>query len=284
MDQVNLQAWVGREEVIEGCVSARAVGDWLVTVSDGEADIPPEGAVAPQLAHWIAFNPQAPMAELAEDGHPRLGDFLPPVGLPRRMWAGGSLHFKQPLHVGERLTRRSRLHAIEEKTGRTSRMVFVTVDHEISGDNGVAITERQDIVYLPFPETFTPPKPVPAPERPDGETRFAISTPRLFRYSAVTFNAHRIHYDLPYAQGVEKLPGLVVHGPMQATALLHYAERFTGQTPSAFRFRSIHPMFHDDDLRLLALYETPNTLSLSTAAARGGHVGMQATASWEART
>jgi 3-methylfumaryl-CoA hydratase len=221
------------------------------------------------------------MEALGTDGHPKLGDFLPPLELPRRMWAGGEVRFHRPIHIGETLTKTSTLSAITRKEGRTSDMVFVTVDHELASDAGILVTERQDIVYLPMPETYQPPKPVPAIAEPDVAEDVPITQTRLFRYSAVTFNAHRIHYDLPYAQGVEKLPGLVVHGPLQATFLVHLAERAQGRAPTRLKYRSIHPMFHNDDLRLLGKWETEHELKLCTAAARGGHIGMQATAYWE---
>lgn len=281
MDIANLDGWVGRTQTATAPLMPERVDELRATLSSETQDASEPGTAAPLLAHWTVFPPRVGMDALGSDGHPKLGDFLPPLDLPRRMWAGGEVRFHAPVHVGETLTKTSTLSAITRKEGRTSDMVFVTVDHELRGDAGAHVTERQDIVYLPMPEVYQPPKPVPAIEGPDVEEAFAITQTRLFRYSAVTFNAHRIHYDLPYAQGVEKLPGLVVHGPLQATALVQLAERAKGTAPARLKYRSIHPMFHDDDLRLLGKWETPNEMKLCTAAATGGHTGMQATAFWE---
>jgi len=281
MDIANLDAWVGRTQSASAALLPERVDELVATLSEETVAPAQSGAVAPLLAHWTMFPPRVGMGALSGDGHPKLGDFLPPLDLPRRMWAGGEVRFHAPVHVGETLEKTSTISAITRKQGRTSDMVFVTVEHTLRGSAGTAITERQDIVYLPMPERFQPPSPVMAPEAPDLDEAFGISQTRLFRYSAVTFNAHRIHYDLPYAQGVEKLPGLVVHGPLQATCLVQMAARAKGRAPTRLKYRSIHPMFHDDDLRLVGVWEDDHTLKLCTAAAGGGHVGMQATAFWE---
>lgn len=280
MDIANLDGWVGRTQTASAALLPERVDELMATLCAETQPPSAPGQTAPLLAHWTVFPPRVGMEALGADGHPKLGDFLPPLDLPRRMWAGGEVQFHAPVHVGETLEKTSTVTAITRKEGRTSDMVFVTVDHVLKGDSGAHITERQDIVYLPMPEVYQPPKPVPAIADPDVAEDVPMSQTRLFRYSAVTFNAHRIHYDLPYAQGVEKLPGLVVHGPMQATFLVQLAERAKGRAPARLKYRSIHPMFHDDDLRLLGTWETPNELKLCTAAAKGGHIGMQATAYW----
>jgi 3-methylfumaryl-CoA hydratase len=235
----------------------------------------------PALWHWYAFPPAVPMAELGEDGHPRLGGFLPPVPYERRMWASGSLSFHAPLRVGEPIEKRSTIADVVEKTGSTGGMVFVTVDHELHGGAGLAVRERQNIVYLPIAPEFTPPPKKPGPV--DGlviDRVQPVSTALLFRYSAITFNAHRIHYDLPYAQQVEHYPGLVVHGPLQANLLIAEATAWAGRAPDRFEFRGVHPMFHDSDLRLCATRTEGGALALSTVA-EAGHMGMQAKAEWE---
>nr|MDJ0820719.1 acyl dehydratase [Paracoccaceae bacterium] len=159
---------------------------------------------------------------------------------------------------------------------------FVTVQHQIAGESGLAIEERQDIVYLPMPTTFKAPKPRPVPDRPVIDDTVPMSEALLFRYSACTFNAHRIHYDLPYAQEVEKYPGLVVHGPLQATLLAAAATAYLGRMPSRFDFRGVHPMFHDHDLRIVGV-ETQDGLDLCTAKG-DAHQGMSARATWEDKT
>ncbi len=234
------------------------------------------GAPLPPLWHWAAFPDFAPHADLGRDGHPKLGGFLPQIKLERRMWAGGRLTFKGSFHIGEPLERRSEILGVEEKNG--GQMIFVTVGHKTIGRMGGMIEEEQDIVYIAMPEEFRPPKKLPAPDSPTFEETVNVDETRLFRYSAATFNAHRIHYDMPYARNVEKYPGLVVHGPMQATLLMEAAMRHTGRMPARFRFRGVHPMFHTHGLRLLGVLG-PNAMALCTTADRE-HQGLQARVEW----
>jgi 3-methylfumaryl-CoA hydratase len=219
------------------------------------------------------------MPNLGDDGHPKLGGFMPPVRLNRRMWAGGALEFLLPLHVGERLDRQTRIVDIVEKTGAAGAMVFVTLAHEIIGESGLALREQQDIVYLKIPDAFRPPKAIAAPDS-DFREAASLSTPLLFRYSAITFNAHRIHYDLPYTQTVEQYPDLVVHGPLQANLLMDFATRKQGDAPSRFSFRGVHPVFVSDTLELCASRAGGADWALCTVS-NGSHQGMQATATWE---
>lgn len=273
--------WIGRTETQTGVLTQGAAAMLQATVQM-EATAPLQtGDVMPQLWHWAAFNETVPMAQLAQDGHPKRGGFLPPVPLERRMWAAGDLTFVKPLRVGEALSRVSTIAAVTEKDGGTGPMVFVTVKHEVSGTEGVAIRETQDIVYLRIPDRFTPPKAVPVPETPAFDQAFPVTPALLFRYSALTFNAHRIHYDLEYSKEVEKYPGLIVHGPLQATLLMDRATAYAeGRAPTGFKFRGIHPMFHFEDLRLLGVATEDGTLSLCTGSPRG-HQGLKATAVWE---
>lgn len=240
---------------------------------------PREGDPLPQLWHWFGFPPTASMDDLGHDGHPRLGGLMPPVRLNRRMWAGGALEFLAPLYVGERLTRETRITNVAEKSGAAGDMVFVTLEHDISGESGLAVREQQDIVYLNIPDTFRAPKAIPAP-RSDLSEQADITTPLLFRYSAITFNAHRIHYDLPYTQEVEHYPDLVVHGPLQANLLLGMATRHRGRAPAMFSFCGVHPVFASDVVELAATKSSDAEWSLCTVAG-GTHQGMQASAIWE---
>jgi 3-methylfumaryl-CoA hydratase len=223
--------WIGRTEEAEDSVPAQTARVLAATLDMDEraraaAGIA-DGGPLPPLWHWLAFLPDAPSSAL--DG------FLPPVPLERRMWAGGKLAFHADVRIGEPIHRRSEIAKVSAKTGSTGRMVFVTVAHALSTARGLAVTETQDIVYMPMPERFSPPPPTPAPEAAWSEPA-AIDAARLFRFSAATFNAHRIHYDLAYAVEVEKYPGLVVHGPLQAILLMEAARRRRGgprATPSA---------------------------------------------------
>ena len=231
MDQINLSAWINRSEISHGGLSDMAAHMAHAVLGRAGAAPPRAGDPLPPLWHWFGFPPTAAMEHLGPDGHPRLGGFMPPVRLDRRMWAGGALEFMAPLHVGERLTRETRIANVVEKTGAAGDMVFVTLEHDISGEGGPALRERQDLVYLQIPDTFRAPKAIPAPQS-DLREPVAVTTPLLFRYSAITFNAHRIHYDLPYTREVEHYPDLVVHGPLQANLLMDMAMRHRGRPPA----------------------------------------------------
>jgi 3-methylfumaryl-CoA hydratase len=274
--------WIGKTETRHGAVTpvlAGMLGGALGHAAAGPMPMAP-GAALPPLWHWVAFPDFLPLSELGQDGHPRLGRFLPPVPLARRMWAGGRLRFDGALHVGEDLRRRSEILSVDEKEGGTGRMVFVRVGHDIAGAGGGRLTEEQDIVYLAMPDRFTPPRAIPLPEAPAFRETVPMGPERLFRFSAATWNAHRIHYDLDYAQRVEKYPALIVHGPMQAMLLMEAAMRHAGGVPARFRFRGVHPMFHDADLLLMG-EATADGMTLCSGAP-AGHQGMQAEIGWAA--
>ncbi len=268
--------WIGKTQTLNGRLGEEIAAMLHATVASGIALPPQSGDVMPPLWHWCAFTPKVPMSQLSEDGHPARGDFLPPVDLPRRMWAGGSVQFHQPLHVQAGLRQVSTIESVEEKS---EVMTFVNVDHKVLEGDILAVTETQNIVYLQIPEEFSPPKKRPVPEACAFTKAVPVSEALLFRYSAATFNAHRIHYDFAYAQSVERYPGLVVHGPLQATLLLAAAMAYSGRQPAHFSYRGIHPMFHDDDLHLYGFDETEDRLSLCTGVP-GGHQGMQAKVTW----
>ena len=279
MDQINLSAWINRSEISTGGLSAMAAQTAHAVLGQSGTQAPCDGDPLPALWHWFGFPPTASMVHLGDDGHPKLGGFMPPVRLNRRMWAGGALEFIAPLHVGEHLTRETRIANIVEKSGAAGEMVFVTLEHGISGEDGLALREQQDIVYLQIPDSFRAPKAIPVPQD-DLREAFSVTTPLLFRYSAITFNAHRIHYDLPYTQEVEHYPDLVVHGPLQANLLMDMATRHRGRAPSMFWFRGVHPVFASDAVELSATKTSDAEWSLCTIAG-GSHQGMQASAIWE---
>ncbi|WP_371060128.1 MaoC family dehydratase N-terminal domain-containing protein [Rhodosalinus sp. 5P4] len=284
MSEPDYDAWVGRTREDRDTASPAAVSMMACTLSDLPGTPPPDpapGTPLPPLWHWGLFHPAAPMDRLGPDGHPERGAFLPPITLERRMWAGGALRFHAGLAVGDEVRRQSRIARIRQVENERGEMIFVTVEHRLSGPSGLAVEERQDIVYMPMPTAFSPPKKIPAPTRCEAKLTVPMTEARLFRYSAATFNAHRIHFDLPYATGVEKYPGLVVHGPMQAMCLMALATEVAGRAPDRFSFRGVHPMFAGEDIGLCAWRgEDAPGLSLCTVAA-AGHQGMQATAEWE---
>lgn len=202
----------------------------------------------PPMWHWLYFWSAAPQAELGQDGHPRTGGFLPDLGLPRRMAAGGRFTFHSPLVIGTTATRESSIVSVEHKAGRSGRLAFVTVRHDIASAGELRIREEQDIVYR---EAATPGQAAPAPTAaPFGAEWERIVEPTevlLFRYSALTFNGHRIHYDRQYAQGTEGYPDLVVHGPLIATLLLDAVARFVpGAVVREYAYKAVRPTFLGD--------------------------------------
>ncbi|HEY4192499.1 MAG TPA: MaoC family dehydratase N-terminal domain-containing protein [Mesorhizobium sp.] len=205
---------------------------------------------APLGLHWCLCQPAAPMDELGPDGHPAKSRDLPPVPLPRRMWAGGQVETFDALRIGDTVTRTSTIAGVTHKQGRSGELWFVAISHEYETGRGLAIRERQDLVYRDA-ASATPPKANPESPAPRPGTRhWSVQTSPvlLFRYSAITFNSHRIHYDHPYATGVEGYDGLVVHGPMQATLLLNLAAAQAGETPRRFSYRGVFPAMEGREL------------------------------------
>jgi 3-methylfumaryl-CoA hydratase len=241
MDIVHLREWIGRTERAEDDVTA-APAALLAATLDREDSEPLSGDPLPPLWHWLYFLPRHRQSELALDGHAKRGGFLPPVPLPRRMWAGGRFEFHRPLRIGERIARVSRIADVQHKQGRAGPLIFVLVRHEIEGLAGLAIAEEQDIVYRG--ESTSAPSPPAAPTGHAWERTIRPDDALLFRYSALTFNAHRIHYDRPYAIETDGYPGLVVHGPLIATLLLDLLRRNSPEANvSRFAFRAVSPLF-----------------------------------------
>ena len=204
-----------------------------------------EGDALPPPWHWQYFLSMSPMAEVGPDGHPQRGGFLPPVPLPRRMWAGSRMEFHRPLRIGDAITRVSRIADVTLKEGRSGTLVFVKVRHEIAGPQGPALVDEHDIVYRDLPKPDDPaPSPRSAPVQCMWRREIRPDPVLLFRYSALTYNSHRIHYDHPYVTKVEGYPGLVVHGPLLATLLLDLLVREQPRATIAhFEFRAVRPVF-----------------------------------------
>jgi 3-methylfumaryl-CoA hydratase len=243
---MNLQQWIGRTETVTDVVTGTPYAALSATL-DRPAERPSAGTALPPLWHWLYFLPLHRQSELGPDGHARRGGFLPPVPLPRRMWAGSQFTFHAPLCIGDAIARTSTIADVTEKSGRTGPLVFVKVRHEIRrrDEGAVALTEFHDIVYREAPKPAdVPPPPKPAPTASRWERTWVPDDVLLFRYSALTFNGHRIHYDRRYVTEVEGYPGLVVHGPLIATLLLDLLRR---ELPDArvarYEFRAIRPVF-----------------------------------------
>lgn len=238
------QKWVGRSETREDVVTAQKVQAFNATIG-GDLLPPQPGDPAPPAFHWCLAPRVATLADVGLDGHPERGDFLPPISLPRRMWAGGEIEFLAPLRIGEVVTRRSNIACIDGKQGRSGPLCFVRLTHELSVEGDIRIRERQDIVYRQAArgETVRPEVSETGPEPFETEEVFNPSPILLFRYSALTLNSHRIHYDRDYATRVEFYPGLVIQGPLQATLLLHHAAYRAGRPPRRFAHRAQAPLF-----------------------------------------
>ncbi|RZI42348.1 acyl-CoA dehydrogenase [Herbaspirillum sp. HC18] len=244
MDMPYLREWLGRTESRNDEVTRTPVAALSATLDRDDAPPQTGDAIAP-LWHWLYFLPVHRQSELGPDGHAARGGFLPPVPLPRRMWAGGRLQFHHPMRVGDLITRESRIADISHKEGRTGPLVFVLVKHEIGNADGIAITEEHDIVYRDNPKPDDPVvKPVAARGDHDWQREIRPDDVLLFRYSALTFNGHRIHYDRRYVTEVEGYPGLIVHGPLIATLLMDLLRRNLPQAQvTKFSFRAVKPLF-----------------------------------------
>jgi 3-methylfumaryl-CoA hydratase len=275
IDMDHLRGWIGREEAQVETVTPALIERFEATIGHG---LYREPQAAPLAIHWCLAPPAVAPEGLGTDGHPARGGFLPPIPLPRRMWAGGAMTFLRPLKPGDVVTRRSRIADIAHKTGRSGELVFVTVAHDIIAGGEVAVSERQDIVYRPMDAA----KPAPVPVEPRvGAHSLSVdaTTTLLFRYSALTFNGHRIHYDVDYARSEEGYPGLVVHGPLQATLMLHLAAKLAEARPVAtFDYRGVSPLFHGATFTVNA-NPTENGFDL-WCADHQGRTTMQATATF----
>lgn len=273
LDEAHLRTWIGRKEVHEDFMDAGLAARWQATFDRTDA----LGNHAPLMIHHCLGQPAAPTKDLGRDGHPEKGGFLPPVPLPRRMWAGGEIRFPAPLRIGAQVWRHSEISDVRVKTGRTGTLCFVAVDHRIEDERGLVLEERQDIVYRADPTDPTPPRIVPPPTEAHERKSVTPSAPFLFRYSAMTFNGHRIHYDHPYATQQEGYDGLVVHGPVQAALLCQFAADLKAVPPVRFAFRGVAPLTGTDDFDMCAATDG-RRLILWTE--RDGATCMTAEAEW----
>lgn len=251
-ETVDLQSWIGKTETSHDIVTPGGVAAMSATL-DRDDPQPRTGDALPPLWHWMYFAPKAPRAQLGEDGHPKRGGFLPPVALPRRMFAGAHTVFHRPLRVGQEIRREGTVTDVMRKEGRSGELIFVKVRYETHGPEGLALEEQQDIVYR---HASAPARtPAKSDSRDAGAAWRRTWTPdpvTLFRYSALTFNGHRIHYDRPYATEVEGYPGLLVHGPLIATLLVELCRAETNDRPfGAFRFQAKRPLFDTNSFQVI---------------------------------
>jgi len=277
-----LRNWIGKSETKSDVLHASQLAGLAATLDVDGLD-PEAGDPVVPAGHWIYFNPQAKASDIGPDGHPKRGDFLPPVDLPRRMWAGGRMRWPGVLKVGDAVTRTSTVADVSHKSGKSGELVFVLVKHRIAGPNGVCVEEEHDIVYRGAADPRAPPPPAkPAPTDAAWTRTIDPDPVLLFRYSALTFNGHRIHYDLKYVTEEEGYPGLIVHGPLIATLLLDLCRR---QRPDArlvrFDYRALSPLFDTAPFTVNGRpHDDAKTATLWAANADGG-LAMQAEVEFE---
>ena len=273
-----LSDWIGRREQAEERITLAPALAAAAMLNDTTTPLA-EGAPLPPLWHWFSFLPKAPASRIGPDGHPQRGDFLPPIALPRRMFAGARLRFLSPLVIGETAVRAATILSVATKEGRSGSLAFVTVGYRFLQGERLCVEEEQDIVYR---QAAVDPVPAPvatelAPPPAGSWVQTIVPDPvLLFRFSALTFNAHRIHYDRDYATGVERYPGVVVHGPLTALLLIELARRHAPQPVTRYSFRAEAPLFDLAPFRLIGL---PGEAEV-TLRAEGpdGRVAMMATA------
>jgi 3-methylfumaryl-CoA hydratase len=276
LDVGHLRSWIGRSETFHDRVTRFPYAALSATL-DRDDPSPAASDELPPLWHWLYFLPIARQSVLGPDGHPARGGFLPPVPLPRRMWAGGRFVFHRPLRVDQDISRVSVVQDVTVKQGRNGALCFVLVRHSVSGPGGLALEEEHDIVYRDNPR----PDEAPAAGRPvrtDGAWQRDISPSDalLFRYSALTFNSHRIHYDRRYVTETEGYPGLIVHGPLIATLLIDLLRRNTDRAVASFKFRAVGPLF---DTAPFSVHGKPDGSSVALWARNpDGNLAMEAEA------
>ena len=248
-----LTDWIGSEEVCEEVI-AEFPAQAAAAMLDVDSASMSRGHPLPPLWHWFYFLPKVARSQLDHDGHPQRGGFFPPVDLPRRMFAGARTRFFEPITIGEPAVREGEILKVTEKIGNSGRLVFVTVRYRIQQGGTIRVEEEQDIVYK------EPGPPVPAPQplsvEPDAPAGSWVRTVTpdtvlLFRFSALTFNAHRIHYDRRYARNEEGYPGLVVHGPLTAILLAGMTRENSARRIVHFRFQGRAPLFDLHPFRLV---------------------------------
>jgi 3-methylfumaryl-CoA hydratase len=270
IDTEYLRSWIGKQDIRYDEVSKAPVNLMAATLNKSPLQEKDDSTLPPAW-HWLYFLSSAQTSNLAADGHANKGGFLPPIPLSRRMWAGGRLEFLHPIAVGACIKRVSTISDVQHKTGASGELLFVTLNHEIYCDQQLAIRERQDLVYQDAPSDHsTPARCVPALRQAQWSRTVTPTPALLFRYSALTFNAHRIHYDKQYAINADGHAGLVVHGPLLATLLLDLLlQKYPSECILSFDYRAMRPLYAGIDFELAAALEVPvETSSVSGAETR----------------
>ncbi len=277
-DLQHLRQWVGRKESMDDLATAFPVRALTAALDRNDPD-PKIGDVIPPGWHWLYFLEAKPASELAHDGHGKRGGFLPPVTLPRRMWAGGRIEFLRPIRIGDEMRRDSEILSVEPKSGKSGDLVFVTVRHTVVAAGETAVVEEHDIVYREAAKPGEKPMPgKPAPASAPWRREMVADEATLFRYSALIFNAHRIHYDIDYCRHEENYPGLIVHGPLQTTLLLDISRRHEPRPVKKLDYRAQSPLFHTDRFSVNGAPAADGASAQLWTASPAGHYAMTATA------
>ncbi|WP_322084583.1 FAS1-like dehydratase domain-containing protein [Burkholderia sp. BCC1972] len=253
VDIAHLREWVGQTRTDHDILSSRHARLMAATLGLAQSGLV-EGAALPPLWHWLYFLSGEPPAALGRDGHPARGGFLPPVTLPNRMWAGGQLEFHAPVPLDARVEKHSTVVSVDHKQGRSGELVFVKVRHELLHAGNRVLTEHHDIVYKGATATGSAAANVGIPAAQHSR-RIEPDATMLFRYSALTFNGHRIHYDADYCREVEGYPNLVIHGPLNATLLAAFAQEVSGRPVKTFSYRGLKPAMVGNALTLNAAHD-----------------------------
>lgn len=277
LDIAYLKTWINRSESSHDVATVAPLKALSATLD--RDDIIDLGSEIPPCWHWLYLLLVPKQSEIGTDGHAKRGGFLPPVPLPRRMWAGSRIEFHAPIRAGQAIIRNSKILDVRLKEGRTGPLVFVHVEHQIRAEGQLAITEQHDIVYLDIPALGEPtPEGVLAPTDATWAREIHPDDVLLFRYSALTFNGHRIHYDRRYATQMEGYPGLIVHGPLIATLLLDLLRRsMPNAQVKTFTFKAVKPLFDIAPFKVCARKEGDTTVKL-WAVTPEGHIAMDASA------
>jgi 3-methylfumaryl-CoA hydratase len=276
-DRTEIKDWIGNRRTMTDVVTSWPLAALGATLDRRDPE-PRAGDAVPPGWHWLYFLETSPASEVGPDGHPRRGDFLPPVQLPRRMWAGGRIEFSRPLKVGETAQRDSEIVSVENKQGRSGHLVFVTVRHTVTASGTAAVIEEHDIVYRDAPQPDEPPPALkPAPGEAPWRREVVADPVMLFRFSALIFNAHRIHYDIDFCHE-EGYPGLIVHGPLQTILLLDLCRRHESRPVRRFEYRAVHPLFHFERFTVNGAPTPDGSQAALWAANASGGYTMSATA------
>ena len=278
MTQGDYKSWIGKNRTTNDTINLAQIAKVAATF-DLDVSKFSNGSPLPPGWHWAFFPEITPLSGIGRDGHQALGEFLPPVTLPRRMWAAGDIKITKLMVIGETVTKSSTIVSVEEKTGRSGELVFVAVRHQFSGDKGADMQETHQIVYREAPSADAV-RPTPALPKLEAHMSRSISASpvQLFRYSAITFNSHRIHYDVDFCRQQEGYDGLIIHGPLTATWLMDLAvKQSKGKSLSGFSFRAVSPLTHIHELSIHAHDSKTGTIEL-WACNHLGEVAMTATA------